>query len=51
MSEQIKQFRVKCDFIVEGESAEEAYERLIDYLAECAQYKETAFFEFEEVQP
>ena len=50
MSDQPNQFRVKCDLIVEGDTAEEAYERLLDYLTECVEYKETIFFDFGEVQ-
>jgi hypothetical protein len=44
----VKEFVVTCDFIVEAESEENAYEKLLDYLAECVQYGDVTAFEFKE---
>ena len=44
----MKQFTVTCDFSIEAESEEDAYEKLLDYLAECVRYGDVTVFEFKE---
>lgn len=48
MSEKMKKFSVTCDFVIEAESEEDAYEKLLDYLAEYVQYGDVTGFEFKE---
>lgn len=48
MVEKTKNFRVTCDFEIEAESEEYAYEKLLDYLAECVRYGDVTVFGFEE---
>lgn len=48
MSEKMKKFSVTCDFVIDAESEEDAYEKLLDYLAECVRYGDVTVFEFKE---
>lgn len=41
-------YNVNCNFLIEAESEEEAYEKLLDYLAECVRYKDVTVFDFKE---
>lgn len=45
----MKNFTVKCDFSIEAESEEEAYKKLLDYLAECVHYGDVTVFDFKEI--
>jgi hypothetical protein len=45
---EVKEFVVKCDFSIEAESEEDAYKKLLDYLAECVQYGDVTAFDFEQ---
>lgn len=45
---EMKAFTVKCDFSIEAESEEDAYEKLLDYLSECVRYGDVTIFDFEE---
>lgn len=44
----MKNFAVKCDFSIEAESEEDAYEKLLDYLAECVRHGDVTVFDFKE---
>lgn len=44
----MKTYTVSCDFFVEAESEEEAYEKLLEYLADCVQYRDVTAFDFKE---
>ena len=48
MSEKMKKFSVTCDFVIDAESEEDAYEKLLDYLAECVRHDEALMFEIKE---
>ena len=50
MSEKMKNFRVTCDFEIDAESEEDAYEKLLDCLAEFVRYGDVTVFEFEETK-
>lgn len=49
MSEKMKNYAVTCDFVIDAESKEDAYEKLLDYLAECVRHDEALMFDIEEV--
>jgi len=44
----MKTYTVNCDFLIEAESEEEAYENLLEYLAECVRYGDVTVFDFKE---
>ena len=48
MSEKMKRFSVTCDFVIDAESEEDAYEKLLGYLAECVRRDEALMFEIKE---
>ena len=43
-----KDFVVRCDFVLEADSEDDAYEQFLDYLAECVRYGDVTGFEFVE---
>jgi hypothetical protein len=44
----MKDFIVKCDLVIEASTEEEAYEKFLDYLAECVRYGDVTVFDFKE---
>jgi ATP-dependent Zn protease len=49
-NEPSKQFRINFNDVIEADTEEEAWSKLLDYLAECVQYKDVTVFDFEEVK-
>lgn len=49
-NEPSKQFRVKFNDVIKADTEEEAWSKLLDYLAECVQDRDVTVFDFEEVQ-
>ena len=43
-----KDFVVRCDFVVEADSEDDAYEQFLDYLVECVRNRDVTGFEFVE---
>jgi hypothetical protein len=41
----MKIYNVNCNFTIDAESEEDAYEKLLDYLAECVRNDEALMFE------
>jgi hypothetical protein len=41
----MKIYNVSCNFTIEAESEEDAYEKLLGYLAECVRHDEALMFE------
>ena len=44
----MKTFSVSCDLDIEADSEEEAYDKFLDYLAECVRYGDVTVFDFKE---
>lgn len=46
----IKKFQIKFNDTIEADTEEEAWDKWLDYLAECVQYRDITVFDFEEVK-
>lgn len=44
----MKMFSVSCDLDIEADTEEDAYDKFLDYLAECVRYGDVTVFDFKE---
>ena len=47
----MKTYNVNCDFLIEAEDDEDAYYKLLEYLADCVRDKDVTPFDFEVEEP
>lgn len=47
--ETVKQYVVKFEGTIEADSEDEAYDKFLEYLAECVRYGDVTTFDFKEV--